>query len=60
MYWYLFETGYNGECVGGGTTVLVFCIGIALKLEMMMAEMVVMVVVVVHLYWYCVLVCDWI
>ena len=56
MYWYLFETGYNGECGCGGTTVLVLCIGNALKLERMMAEMVVMLVVVVHLYWYYVLV----
>ena len=42
MHWYLFETAYNGECGGGGgggTTVLVLCIEIAFKLEMMLAEM---------------------
>ena len=49
-----YDSGGSGGC--GGTTVLVLCIGNALKLEMMMAEMVVMVVVVVNLYWYCVLV----
>ena len=56
MYWYLFEIGYDGGSDGrggGGTTVLVLCIGICLKLDTLVSAV---VVVVVLLYWYCVLV----
>ena len=55
MYWYLVQTLHNqfsGDGYGGGTTVLVLCIGIESKFHLKNTLCVVVVVVPLYLYWY--------